>query len=108
MVREDSKRPDGMMVLPLRVGKSLIWDVIPSLGITIKSATDPVIVARLTEDRFRTDFLFVPIAIEASGVLGPKIASLLCQTGLTPVDLRIDRQEVSVSFLLPFLTITHF
>ena len=90
--RGDGKRPDGLTVFPFEAGKSLIWDATcsdtfaPSALLT--SASDPGSAARVAEERkvakyssLSTRYIFQPVAIETSGVLGPRTLSFLKRIG---------------------------
>ena len=81
LYRSDGKRPDGCSILPWRSGKVLVWDATcpdtyaPSHVST--AAREPGAVAVQAEhlkmtkySHLESDYLFVPFAIETSGVLG--------------------------------------
>ena len=86
--RSDGKRPDGITVVPWKRGRVLLWDATcpdtfaPSyLADATGEAGD---VAAAAERRKRTKYsnltlthLFVPVAMETTGVPGPETASFL-------------------------------
>ena len=85
-------RPDGMTLFPYSRGKSLVWDATCSdtfmESAVIQSALNPGSVARCAEERKRTRyaalcerFIFVPFAVETTGVLGPAAADLVKELG---------------------------
>ena len=90
--RGDGKRPDGVTTFPYRRGRSLIWDVTCtdtfSTNVISTSATEPGHAARLAEDRkiskysgLTTRYIFTPIAVETSGVIGPRTLTFLRELG---------------------------
>ena len=100
LLRRDGKRPDGVSVVPWRSGKLLVWDAtcIDTFALSYRSLavhSAGAVAARvesLKEEKY-IDLLhshdFAPVAVETSGVLGPRSLSfvkelgrrLRCQTG---------------------------
>ena len=90
--RGDGKRPDGITVFPFSSGKSLVWDATCSdtfsdINLAV-SAADPGAIARRAEDRkcekysgLSSTYLFTPVSVETSGVLGPKTKNFLRKLG---------------------------
>ena len=90
--RGDGKRPDGMTVFPFSSGKPLVWDATCSdtfaPSVLAKSAADPGYAARAAEERktskygdLTSRYAFTPIAVETSGVFGPKSSAFLEKLG---------------------------
>ena len=92
MLRSDGKRPDGVSVVPWMSGKCLVWDVtcvdIFAPSYRSLAVQGPSIVAAraesLKEEKY-IDFLdtheFAPIAVETSGVLGPRTLTFVKELG---------------------------
>ena len=90
--RGDGKRPDGLTLFPFANGRSLIWDATCvdtfSAAHINNSATQPGQAAAKAE-KAKTDkyaslsdrFLFQPVAVETSGVLGPSTFGFLKSLG---------------------------
>ena len=90
--RGDGKRPDGITIFPYRNGKSLCWDATcintfaeSSLN---RSAIEAGTMAREAEDGKRRkypalvdQYIFEPIAIETSGVMGPSTIKIINEIG---------------------------
>ena len=90
--RRDSRRPDGITVFPYHQGKSLTWD-----GTCVDTYCDSSIVdcsinpgsaAAAAEEIKRvryaslTDrYIFEPVAVETSGVVGPSTVKFLSGLG---------------------------
>ena len=98
LLRRDGKRPDGVSVVPWRSGKLPVWDAtctdtfaLSYRSLAVHSAG--AIAARVESLKEEVDLLhshdFAPVAVETSGVLGPRSLSfvkelgrrLRCQTG---------------------------
>ena len=92
LLRNDGKRPDGVSVVPWKSGRLLVWDATcadtfaPSYrSLAVYAAGDVAArVESLKEEKY-TDLLhsydFVPIAVETSGVFGPRTLSFLKELG---------------------------
>ena len=102
--RGDGRRPDGMTIFPFTVGQSFVWDATCSDNFScsnlIKSASDPGSVARQAEEckvtKYRTlsdRFHFVPLAVETSGIIGPRGTSLLHRIGGLLAGQKDDQRE---------------
>ncbi|XP_029655915.1 uncharacterized protein LOC115229755 [Octopus sinensis] len=92
LAREDGKRPDGLTTFPFENGKSLIWDATCtdtfSAGNILTSASEPGSAANLAEtlkikkySALSHRHIFAPIAVETSGVLGPRTKKFLIKLG---------------------------
>ena len=102
--RGDGRRPDGMTIFPFSGGQSLVWDATCSDSFScsnlVKSASDPGSVARQAEEckvtKYRTlsdRFQFIPLAVETSGIIGPRGTSLLHRIGSLLAGQRGDQRE---------------
>ena len=94
LYRSDEKRPDGVSIVPWKCGQLLVWDATcpdtfaPSYY-TI-AAHQVGAVAQQAEDRkmqkhvkhLDSCYFFTPVAIETSGVFGPKTAEFLKSWGI--------------------------
>ena len=92
LYRSDGKRPDGASVVPWKSGKLLVWDATcpdtfaPSYNGLASSEAG--LVAAQAEERKRSKYLhlspvhlFLPVAIETSGVVGPQSKMFLKELG---------------------------
>ena len=90
--RGDGRRPDGLTVFPFREGKCLTWDATCvdtfADSVLVQSALEPGAAARQAEERKRQRYreisrryIFVPVAIETSGVYGPAAAAFIQDLG---------------------------
>ena len=90
--RGDGRRPDGVTIFPYHQGKCLTWDAtcVDTFSSTavVDSAITPGSAAMAAEERKRnrystlTDrYLFEPVAIETTGVMGPSTRSFLQRLG---------------------------
>ena len=102
--RGDGKRPDGLTLFPFKSGKALVWDATCTdtfaPGNIVSSAVDPGAAARSAEEnkvkKYATlsdRYLFVPVAVETSGVLGPLSLSFLRDIGLGAARQRHEPRE---------------
>ena len=101
-----------MIVYQFEGGNALLGDATCcdtfSKGYLIKSVTDPTKQAedwKLTRYYLLLDRLFIPIAVETSGVLGLQIAFLLHQIDSKIADFRNEPWEVELLFQRIFLTV---
>ena len=92
IVREDNKRPDGMMNVPLSNGRHLVWNfscpdtLAPSHLCTTSAEAGSA--AKEAEERkickytsIATYHTFIPIAIETLGPMGPQAKLFLLELG---------------------------
>ena len=92
LYRSDGKRPDGVSIVPWKCGQLLVWDATcpdtfaPSYS-TI-AAHQVGAVAQQAEERkmqkykhLDSCYFFTPVAIETSGVFGPKTTEFLKELG---------------------------
>eukprot|EP00731_Ephydatia_muelleri_P000771 Em0001g771a len=92
LYRSNGKRPDGVSIVPWKCGQLLVWDATcpdtfaPSYS-TI-AAHQVGAVTQQAEDRkmqkykhLYSCYFFTPVAIETSGVFGPKIKEFLKELG---------------------------
>jgi hypothetical protein len=88
----DGKRPDGLTLFPYHGGQCLTWDATCSDtfadSMLIQTALQPGAAARAAETRKRrlyseigSRYIFTPVAIETSGVLGPDTANFISELG---------------------------
>src|SRR5581483_9627561 len=113
--RADGKHPDGMTLIPWERGRSLVWDFTcrDSFAPSYLSQTSsfPGRAAELAEKdknkkySFLTNqFVFVPIAIETSGVWGKLGIKFIKQLGTRIKN--VTGQPASTSFLIQRLSIS--
>ena len=107
--RGDGKRPDGITVFPFHAGKSLVWDATCcdtfASGSLVGSATDPGSAAHQAEQRklvkyasLADRYIFEPVAVETSGVLGPRTLSTLRRIGSMIANRTHEPREVEWLF----------
>ena len=109
LLRSDGKRPDGMTLVPWSSGRPLVWDATCSdtfaESYRSQATSGAGCVAALAEVRKQakysflpTTYLFQPVAIETSGVVGPSTRAFLKDLGR-----RVRRQTgeaMATSYLL--------
>ena len=104
--RGNGRRPDGLTLFPFKHGKSLTWDATCvdtfAESVLIKSSLEPGAAARAAELRKRERYatiaqqhIFVPVAVETTGVLGPAAAAFLSDLGRRVSEATGDHREVS-------------
>lgn len=90
--RGDGKRPDGLTTFPFSSGKCMAWDSTCSdtfaESALPKSALEPGTAARAAEARKRqkyselsSQYIFAPLAVETSGVIGPTASKFVKKLG---------------------------
>ena len=88
LYRSDGKRPDGVSIVPWKCGQLLVWDATCSDTFAPSYSTIAAhqvgAVAQQAEDRkmqkykhLDSCYFFTPVAIETSGVFGPKTTEFL-------------------------------
>ena len=88
----DEKRPDGISVVPWKSRKLLVWDAMCPDTFTplyeMSATSEPGAVAALAEVRKEAKYtslcsthVLIPVAIETSGVFGPKSLSFIRELG---------------------------
>ena len=104
--RGDGKRPDGITTFPFASGKCLAWDATCtdtfSESAVVACALKPGSAARAAESRkiekyasISTQYLFVPIAVETTGVIGPAASRFFRELGRRMVLATGDRREAA-------------
>ena len=107
--RGDGRRPDGVTVFPYYQGRCLTWDATCvdtySNSAVVDAAITPGSAAAGAEERKRsrymglTDrYLFEPVAVETSGVIGPSTRSFLLRLGKRIEERTGNRRERSWLF----------
>lgn len=92
LFRSDGKRPDGITVVPWKNGKLLVWDATCpdtyALSYRGQATSGAGEVAARAEDRKQAKYThlapsqsFTPVAIETSGVIGPRSLAFLRELG---------------------------
>ena len=114
LFRSDGKRPDGVSIVPWKCGQLMVWDatcpdtLAPSYS-TI-AAHQVGAVAQQAENRktqkykhLESCYFFTPVAIETSGVFGPKTLEFLKELGH---QLRqVSREAYSFAYLTQRLSV---
>eukprot|EP00731_Ephydatia_muelleri_P016930 Em0010g28a len=114
LFRSDGKRPDGVSIVPWKCGQLMVWDatcpdtLAPSYS-TI-AAHQVGAVAQQAENRktqkykhLESCYFFTPVAIETSGVIGPKTLEFLKELGH---QLRqVSREAYSFAYLTQRLSV---
>ena len=104
--RGDGRRPDGLTLFPYKQEKSLTWDATCvdtfADSAVVNSSLEPGSAAMAAEDRKRQRYaaialryIFIPVAVETTGVLGPAAAAFLTDLGRRITDVMGDRREVA-------------
>ena len=104
--RGDGKRPDGLTTFPFASGKCLAWDSTCtdtfSESAVVACALDPGSAARAAEKRkiqryssLAEQYLFVPLAVETSGVVGPAASRFFKVLGRRMSQSTGDRRETA-------------
>ena len=103
--RGDGRRPDGLTTFPFNCGKSLAWDATCvdtfAASHVVKCALEPGAAAAAAESRKRERYaglsdryIFAPVAVETTGVLGKEAAKLLRDIGSRISAITKDAREL--------------
>ncbi|CAH2239011.1 jg23577 [Pararge aegeria aegeria] len=87
LARSDGKRPDGMTLIPWRLGRSLLWDAtcVDNLAASHIQGTSSMVGAAATNseqakrrnyENLESSFFFVPFGVETLGPWGPEARAL--------------------------------
>ncbi|CAH2238325.1 jg17482 [Pararge aegeria aegeria] len=87
LARSDGKRPDGMTLIPWRLGRSLLWDAtcVDTLAASHIQATSSMVGAaassveqakRRKYENLDSSLIFVPFGVETLGPWGPEARAL--------------------------------
>ncbi|CAH2237066.1 jg17242 [Pararge aegeria aegeria] len=87
LARSDGKIPDGMTLIPWRLGRSLVWDAtcVDTLAASHIQATSSMVGAaaasaeqakRRKYENLDSSFIFVPFGVETLGPCGPEARAL--------------------------------
>ena len=87
LTRTDGKRLDRLILLPLKVGKQFVWDVLAPSGIDNGCVANPGTAAKeLKTAKYvcLTDkgHIFQPLASEIQGGVGPSMSTFLMKTSV--------------------------
>ena len=104
--RGDGKRPDGLTTFPFKSGKCLAWDATCTDtfadSAVAGSALRPGTAARAAETRkvqryssLTSQYLFVPLAVETSGVIGPAAIKFVKELGRMITCVTGDQRETA-------------
>ncbi|XP_029656802.1 uncharacterized protein LOC115230817 [Octopus sinensis] len=92
LLREDGKRPDGVSLFPYKNGKAIVWDATCSDTFASSCLSLSAVEAGSAAKRAETKkaskyaslmdrFIFEPVSVETSGVLGPSTLRFLSKIG---------------------------
>ena len=92
LLRLDSKRPDGMTIIPWSSGRLLVWDAtccdtfaFSHVRVAVSGAGAVAAKAEETKrDKYshrEASFLFVPVAVETCGAFGPEAGEFFRDLG---------------------------
>ena len=104
--RGDGKRPDGLTTFPFKGGKCLAWDATCcdtfADSVLTGSALNAGTAARAAEKRkmqrylsIATQYSFVPLAVETTGVIGPAATRLIKELGRMLTSATGDQRETA-------------
>ena len=107
--RSDGKRPDGMTLIPWRVGECLFWDVtvvdtlansyLPSTSVSAGSAAEQAAIRKESKYASLTaSYEFIPLAFETLGPINGSAVSFLSTLGHRMSDTTSDCRETSFLF----------
>ncbi|CAH2264908.1 jg5719 [Pararge aegeria aegeria] len=101
LARSDGKRPDGMTLIPWRLGRSLLWDAtcVDPLAASHIQATSSMVGAaassaeqakRRKYENLDSSFIFVPFGVETLGPWGPEARALFKELSKRVIESTVD------------------
>ena len=104
--KRDGRRPDGITIFPFNGGKSLCWDATcvdtfcqSAIGETAHTPGAAANKAEKCKRDFYSDismqYIFEPLAVETTGVLGKSTSSFIAQLGRRVSGVTGDKRETS-------------
>jgi len=114
LVRQDGKRPDGLILIPWQGGKSLVWDVTVVSRLVQsyvdRAATSVGMVAELAAERklmkysnLPTNLIFQPVAVENLGAFSSSSSDFISALGHKISRVSGEERETSFLFQRLFL-----
>ncbi|XP_061713148.1 uncharacterized protein LOC133521996 [Cydia pomonella] len=106
IIRDDGKRPDGMTLIPWKLGRVLVWDatcvdtLAPSHlhGTSAKAGAAAEAAEKLKKTKYRglgTEYNFVPFGVETLGPWGPSAFNLFKEVSKRIREVTGDRRAGS-------------
>lgn len=106
ILRDDGKRPDGMSLIPWKMGRVLVWDatcvdtLAPSHlhGTILRAGAAAEAAEKLKIAKYRglgPEYNFVPFGVETLGPWGPNASTLVKELSKKIVDISGDRRAGS-------------
>ena len=103
LVRDDGKRPDGMSLVPWKMGRPLVWDAtcvdtlapshLPSTaGCACAAAASAETLKRRKYSNLIDNYIFEPFGVETLGSWGPSARSLYKEIAKRLVDASRDQR----------------